>query len=167
MEPTPIDPNSFIFVFHPSCTYSLSSFFTPHFLLLNLHLAAEKLESDKLKVRLVNQKGTINRSFGRLEVLHKGAWTTVCKKYIDNLDASLLAQVVCRMLGSESKKAKAVYAPQRGAALKAENITPGTGPISLDFFMCKGTEKSIFDCGPTCVECKACEHTDDFGIKCF
>ena len=71
-------------------------------------------------------------SSGRVEVLHKGTWGTICNHYWDLRDAD----VVCRQLGYDG----ALSAPSYAAFGKR------TGQAWLDYVHCEGDEISILDC---------------------
>ena len=74
-------------------------------------------------VRLI---GGSNDAEGRVEVLNGGSWGTIC----DNSWDLRAARVVCRMLGFDG----ALDAP--GSA----RFGQGSGPISLVYVSCDGTE---------------------------
>lgn len=86
---------------------------------------------------------------GRVEVLYKSQWGTVCDDSFDILEATVL----CRMLGF-AKATRVFTAP------------PGTGSIWLDDLHCTGTESSIFDCNHGGMGINNCQHTEDVGISC-
>uniref|UniRef100_A0A672KR37 Si:dkey-21h14.12 n=1 Tax=Sinocyclocheilus grahami TaxID=75366 RepID=A0A672KR37_SINGR len=85
---------------------------------------------DRVNVRLVNGD---SRCAGRVEVLHRGQWGTVCHFSWDMTDAA----VVCRELSC-------------GEALQAPRYSyfgPGSGKIWMDGVKCKGSESTLKDCG--------------------
>ncbi|XP_074551070.1 uncharacterized protein marco [Halichoeres trimaculatus] len=96
-------------------------------------------------VRLVPGK---NR--GRVEVMHNGAWGTICDDNFDMNDAA----VVCRMLGF-------------GRATSFYTAGDGTGKIWLDDLDCDGSEKDIFDCRHAGIGVNNCQHTEDVGLSCI
>jgi len=67
---------------------------------------------------------------GRLEVLYKDQWGTVCSDHFDSRDA----QVACRNLGLT------------GGHTLGNWEEPGEGRIWLDDLFCKGTEKKLEQC---------------------
>uniref|UniRef100_A0AAR2LFF2 SRCR domain-containing protein n=1 Tax=Pygocentrus nattereri TaxID=42514 RepID=A0AAR2LFF2_PYGNA len=69
---------------------------------------------------------------GRVEVLHRGQWGTVCGNNWDMRDAA----VVCRELGC----GEAVD------ALSDAHFGPGSGPIWMDDVDCSGSKKSLKNC---------------------
>lgn len=89
---------------------------------------------------------------GRLEMLHKGQWSAVCKAGW-NLQAS---KVVCRQLGC-------------GRALltrrHCNKITQGKGPIWMNQMLCSGKEANLQDCPFRPLE-KNCTHDKDTWIEC-
>ncbi|KAG9330526.1 hypothetical protein JZ751_024072, partial [Albula glossodonta] len=89
---------------------------------------------------------------GRLEVLHRGSWGTVCDDSWDLEDA----QVVCRQL-------------QCGTALSAPlpfPLRPATGPIWLDEVGCVGNETSLWECPTAEWGQTDCGHKEDVTIVC-
>jgi len=67
---------------------------------------------------------------GRLEVLYKNQWGTVCSDHFDSRDA----EVACRNLG------------MTGGQTLGNWDQPGEGRIWLDDLFCKGTEKKLEQC---------------------
>uniref|UniRef100_A0AAY5EUU6 SRCR domain-containing protein n=1 Tax=Electrophorus electricus TaxID=8005 RepID=A0AAY5EUU6_ELEEL len=80
-------------------------------------------------VRLVDGGG---RCSGRVEVLHRGQWGTVCGAGWDMRDAA----VVCRELGC-GEAVDAVYNAHFG---------PGSRPIWMDEVTCSGSESTLKNC---------------------
>lgn len=100
-------------------------------------------------VRLVDGPG---RCQGRVEVLHQGQWSTVCKAGW-NLRA---AKVVCRQLGC-------------GRALLTHSccnkMTQGKGPIWMRQMSCSGQEANLQDCPLRPLE-NNCTHDEDTWMEC-
>uniref|UniRef100_A0A3Q2QXV8 Macrophage receptor MARCO n=1 Tax=Fundulus heteroclitus TaxID=8078 RepID=A0A3Q2QXV8_FUNHE len=108
-------------------------------------LKGEKGESGMPpNVRLVPGK---NR--GRVEVMHKNVWGTICDDSFDNLDG----RVICKMLGFQS-------------VTSTFTATPGSGKIWLDELQCTGEESDIFECRHAEVGVHNCQHTEDVGVSC-
>jgi len=106
--------------------------------------------SAKKEIRLVGGD-TINQ--GRVEVLVKNKWGTIC----DNQFSLSDAHVVCRMLGYSS----AQIARHRGF------YGPGKGKIWIDQLGCTGKEDSIFDCAMSEMGVNTCDHGKDAGVVCY
>ncbi|KAB0338081.1 hypothetical protein FD754_024817 [Muntiacus muntjak] len=89
-------------------------------------------------MRLVNGG---DRCQGRVEVLYRGSWGTVCDDSWDITDAS----VVCRQLGC-------------GWA--------GSGPIVLDEVGCSGYETYLWSCSHNPWNTHNCGHSEDASVIC-
>uniref|UniRef100_A0A8C1S701 Si:ch211-161n3.4 n=1 Tax=Cyprinus carpio TaxID=7962 RepID=A0A8C1S701_CYPCA len=90
---------------------------------------------DCVNVRLV---GGHSRCAGRVEVLHRGQWGTVCHDDWDLPDAA----VVCRELDCGEPV----------DALHGAHFGPGSGQIWINFVMCWGSESTLKNCGNICVK---------------
>ncbi|XP_051001052.1 deleted in malignant brain tumors 1 protein-like [Acomys russatus] len=104
---------------------------------------------DKPVLRLAGSAGQCS---GRVEVLHQGAWGTVC----DDLWDMNEAEVVCRQLGC----GHAVAAP--GSAY----FGPGSGNILLDNIQCSGKENHFGQCPSSAWLDHNCGHHEDAGVIC-
>ena len=105
--------------------------------------------STPLRVRLVG--GPSNR-IGRVEVLYRGRWGTVCDDQWDRRDAA----VVCRMLGF----------PAAIRAVSGARFGRGQGRIVLDNVQCQGREQNLADCRHNGFFQHNCQHTEDAGVVC-
>lgn len=93
-----------------------------------------------------------NHCAGRLEVLWKQQWGTVCDDSWDISDAT----VVCRQLDC----GKPLSAP--GSA----HFGQGTGPIWLDDMKCNGTEVDLSACRTRTWGEHNCNHGEDASVVC-
>ncbi|XP_051632294.1 deleted in malignant brain tumors 1 protein-like isoform X1 [Manacus candei] len=101
------------------------------------------------QVRLVGGPG---ECAGRVEVLHAGAWGTVCD---DTWDFAA-ATVVCRSLGC----GQVISAPPRA------RFGEGHGPIWLDGLTCQGHEGHLDECRHKSWGIHGCEHNEDASVVC-
>ncbi|XP_041088339.1 lysyl oxidase homolog 2B-like [Polyodon spathula] len=100
---------------------------------------------------LVRLKGGANIGEGRVEVLKKGEWGTICD---DNWNL-LTASVVCRELGFGSAK----------EYLTGGVLGQGMGPVHMNEVECSGFEKSITQCFFN-KDSLGCSHEEDAGVRC-
>uniref|UniRef100_A0A8D2GBI3 SRCR domain-containing protein n=1 Tax=Theropithecus gelada TaxID=9565 RepID=A0A8D2GBI3_THEGE len=104
---------------------------------------------DRLELRLVDGSSWCS---GRVEILHQGAWGTVC----DDLWDLNEAEVVCRQLGC----GQAVSGP--GEA----HFGPGSGDIFLDNLQCSGVEHNLGQCAHLGWSEHNCGHHEDASVIC-
>uniref|UniRef100_A0A3B4BLW3 SRCR domain-containing protein n=1 Tax=Pygocentrus nattereri TaxID=42514 RepID=A0A3B4BLW3_PYGNA len=100
-------------------------------------------------VRLVDGS---SRCDGRVEVLHRGQWGTVCGNSWDMRHAA----VVCGEMGCEE-------------ALHAFNhayFGPGSGPIWMNNVYCSGSESTLKNCISPGWGKHDCDHNKDAGVIC-
>ncbi len=94
-----------------------------------------------------------NPCAGRVEVYNDGRWGTVCHGGWDIADAA----VVCRELDC-------------GTAVKATSnahFGQGSGPISMVFVECSGSETALKDCSSDTENVQEyCDHSQDAGVVC-
>uniref|UniRef100_A0A8C1S5V6 SRCR domain-containing protein n=1 Tax=Cyprinus carpio TaxID=7962 RepID=A0A8C1S5V6_CYPCA len=102
-----------------------------------------------VNVRLV---GGHSRCAGRVEVLHRSQWGTVCDDYWDMVDAAVL----CRELDCGEPV----------DALSDAHFGPGTGPIWISYVVCTGSESTLKNCGTTGWSKSDCDHNEDAGVRC-
>uniref|UniRef100_A0A8C1XX11 SRCR domain-containing protein n=1 Tax=Cyprinus carpio TaxID=7962 RepID=A0A8C1XX11_CYPCA len=112
-------------------------------------LSAFLCHLDKKNVRLV---GGSSRCAGRVEVLHRGQWGTVCHELWDMADAA----VVCRELDCGEPV----------DALGDAHFGPGSGPIWMSAVLCTGSESSLKNCGSGGWSIHTCYHNLDASVIC-
>ncbi|XP_074994921.1 scavenger receptor cysteine-rich domain-containing group B protein-like isoform X2 [Calonectris borealis] len=112
-------------------------------------LLAEDVDTTKPEIRLV---GGPNSCSGRVEVLHKDVWGTVCDDQWDLREA----KVVCRQLGCGT----ALSAPRES------KYGEGKGQIWLSDVKCKGTEASLAECEAKPWGDNICNHVEDASVEC-
>lgn len=108
--------------------------------------------ADPFKLRLVNGDTSCS---GRLEVLHKGIWGSVC----DDGWAKKEEQVVCQQLGC----GKPIFVPAKAR----KKFVPGDGHIWLDDVHCKGEEQSLEQCQHRSWGYHDCNHKEDVVVFCL
>ncbi|KAK6194751.1 hypothetical protein SNE40_000318 [Patella caerulea] len=108
--------------------------------------------SFNISVRLV---GGGKPGAGRVEVLFRGQWGTVCDDHWDNQ----AAKVVCRMLGLPTLGAM----PKLKAAFGQGN---SSSLIVMDNVICEGTETTLDDCKHAPYRLSDCSHREDAGVIC-
>ncbi|KAI5627297.1 scavenger receptor cysteine-rich domain-containing group B protein-like, partial [Silurus asotus] len=100
-------------------------------------------------VRLVNGE---SRCAGRVEVLHEGQWGTVCYNNWDMREAA----VVCREL----------HCGEAVNVRYAAHFGEGSGPIWINYVLCRGSESTLKDCSAADWGVNSCKHNRDAGVTC-
>uniref|UniRef100_A0A8C1PUX8 SRCR domain-containing protein n=1 Tax=Cyprinus carpio TaxID=7962 RepID=A0A8C1PUX8_CYPCA len=143
---------------HTDCSHKehagLSSFQMIILLFINSQYASLSLSHlfkilDRVNVRLV---GGHSRCAGRVEVLHRGQWGTVCDDFWDMPDAA----VVCRELDCGEPV----------DALSNAHFGQGSGQIWMGSVKCVGSESTLKDCGSSGWDRSVCNHAKDAGVIC-
>uniref|UniRef100_A0A8C1XRI0 SRCR domain-containing protein n=1 Tax=Cyprinus carpio TaxID=7962 RepID=A0A8C1XRI0_CYPCA len=129
-----------------SCSFFLI-LFIPIFSLLVSYLSVAL--TDSLNVRLV---GGHSRCAGRVEVLHRGQWGTVCDDGWDLADAA----VVCRELDCGEPV----------DALRDAHFGQGSGTIWMSAVLCFGSESTLVYCRSKGWGKHDCDHSKDAGVIC-
>ncbi|XP_072013342.1 scavenger receptor cysteine-rich domain-containing protein DMBT1-like isoform X2 [Amphiura filiformis] len=104
--------------------------------------------ASEIEIRLVDGEDVLYS--GRLEILYRGQWGTVCHDDWDDMDA----RVICQMLGAPGVMSSLTF------------YGTGNGPIWLDNVMCNGDEESIADCKFPDWGKHDCSHQHDVGLSC-
>ncbi|MGH0114541.1 UNVERIFIED_CONTAM: hypothetical protein FKN15_020452 [Acipenser sinensis] len=99
--------------------------------------------------RLVNGSDSCS---GRVELHHEGVWGTVCDRYWDLQDATVLCQQL-----------KCGYAV---VVLGQAHFGQGSGQIWADKFNCEGSEADLFKCPASEYGRGDCTHENDAGVIC-
>ncbi|XP_058628383.1 deleted in malignant brain tumors 1 protein [Onychostoma macrolepis] len=107
------------------------------------------IAADRVNVRLV---GGHSRCAGRVEVLHRGQWGTVCDVAWDLPDAA----VVCRELDCGEPV----------DVLGNAHFGQGSGPVWMGFVRCVGSESTLKDCESGGWDRSYCDHAKDAGVIC-
>jgi len=119
-----------------------------------------QVQDDLTRIRLVNREGLSNKS-GRLEVLIRGQWGSICDDTGDNrrwsaeghID-SRVSKVVCSMYGytgvgivvNEWGRRMTELAKEMGEEFEKMREETGKAPLRWSKLHCKGNEISLFDC---------------------
>ena len=144
-----------LYVMFMLCLYFVYVMFICLFIYLSPYLCAylgitnlfARIYTCFLVVRLVGSS-----TAGRVEVLYRGQWGTVCDDEWDINDA----RVVCRELGFLDAE----------ASCQGSSVDDGTGQIWLDNVGCVGNEASLFDCAHRGWGNEDCSHSEDAGVRC-
>ncbi|XP_060573207.1 scavenger receptor cysteine-rich type 1 protein M130-like [Ruditapes philippinarum] len=112
------------------------------------HIINVLFSSVNNQIRLVDGP---TASSGRLEVLVKGAWGTVCDDSFGVDDAN----VACKALGFK-----------RGIHRHEAYYGRGSGPILFDEVQCKGNERNLLYCKID-FDTSDCNHGEDAGVDCY
>ncbi|XP_062892832.1 deleted in malignant brain tumors 1 protein-like isoform X2 [Mobula hypostoma] len=138
-----------------NCSGKETGWTSCHSTLLPAHATCDRNLSVHLTCtehRRLRLAGGPSRCMGRVEILWRGQWGTVCDDDWDLAEAA----VVCQQLGCGT----ALSAPSSSA------FGQGPGPIYLDQRKCHGDEPFIWACpGPRWKD-HDCGHKEDAGVEC-
>uniref|UniRef100_A0A673KPA6 Si:ch211-161n3.4 n=1 Tax=Sinocyclocheilus rhinocerous TaxID=307959 RepID=A0A673KPA6_9TELE len=104
---------------------------------------------DRKNVRLVDGNSPCA---GRVEVLHRGQWGTVCGDFWDLADAA----VVCRELDCGEPV----------DALTDDGFGQGSGPVWMSAVLCTGSESTLKNCKSSGWSMNSCTHNANVGVIC-
>ena len=113
----------------------------------------------KLLPRSIQLVGGESPLYGRLEVLHRGVWGTVC----DDGFNWKAGEVACKALGLGSH-IPTVYANPQTASQSGVGSVPKS--IWLDNLRCSGNESNLFQCEHLPIGRSDCTHVEDVWLKC-
>ncbi|XP_052086518.1 scavenger receptor cysteine-rich type 1 protein M130-like [Mytilus californianus] len=102
------------------------------------------------RVRLVDGP---TPSRGRVEVMYRGEWGTICDDSFGQEEAA----VVCRMLG---------YHNSSPTVYSQAHFGQRSGPIWLDAVRCSGKESDLGSCSYKGWGKHDCSHSEDAGVDC-
>ncbi|XP_028407344.1 deleted in malignant brain tumors 1 protein-like isoform X2 [Dendronephthya gigantea] len=105
-----------------------------------------------IPVRLRLQGPSSVKGIGRLEVLYRGHWGTICRYGWDMRDG----RVACRELGYKDIV----------RTLQGRDVPFGSGKIWLSEVHCTGNEPNLTSCSHDGWENHYCTHDEDVGVEC-
>ncbi|XP_067883806.1 scavenger receptor cysteine-rich type 1 protein M130-like [Heterodontus francisci] len=94
----------------------------------------------------------MNRCSGRVEVLHRDQWWTLCDLYFDMEDAN----VVCEHL----------HCGTGSSVPGGAHFGKGTGPMWKENYKCRGNETRLWDCPVSSWDQFSCSHENDASVIC-
>ncbi|XP_041455891.1 deleted in malignant brain tumors 1 protein-like [Lytechinus variegatus] len=133
----------------PDITQCDSRGFGVGYCLLQAEAGVKCIRSPQASIRLTGGESIYE---GRVEVLYRSQWASVCD---DGWDLTA-ANVACQTLG---------YGPAL-EAISYAGFGQGSFAIALDELNCTGDEDSLFQCKNLGIGVHDCEHGEDVGVRC-
>ena len=123
-------------------------------------------------IRLVSESNSHFRSYGRVEICIDQAWSTICDKYFDNFDAS----VICHQLGFSRYGNITVidiinldfklFMCRKGALTLQSRFTGSVWPLTVTNISCNGSENHFLECSLSTESISGCYRRHSASVIC-